>query len=80
MVTRTKSKVSYQGVGVYKISNKYFDKLIRQLRSKYTELVTTNKTIPNFSQSKNGILSIYGLASDQSQKQDAYFIGTASWG
>jgi KDO2-lipid IV(A) lauroyltransferase len=46
MVTRTKSKVSYQGVGVYK-NNKYFDKLIRQLRSKYnTELVTTNKTIP----------------------------------
>ena len=69
-------KVSYQGVGVYKkISNKYFDKLIRDLRSKYnTQLVTTSKTIPliNHNQ-KNGILSIYGLASDQSPKADRIF-------
>jgi lauroyl/myristoyl acyltransferase len=69
-------KVSYQGVGVYKkISNKYFDKLIRDLRSKYnTQLVTTSKTIPliNHNQ-KNGILSIYGLASDQSPKADPIF-------
>jgi lauroyl/myristoyl acyltransferase len=69
-------KVSYQGVGVYKkISNKYFDKLIRDLRSKYnTQLVTTSKTIPliNHNQ-KSGILSIYGLASDQSPKADRIF-------
>jgi lauroyl/myristoyl acyltransferase len=69
-------KVSYQGVGVYKkISNKYFDKLIRNLRSKYnTQLVTTSKTIPliNYNQ-KNGILSIYGLASDQSPKAERIF-------
>jgi lauroyl/myristoyl acyltransferase len=69
-------KVSYQGVGVYKkISNKYFDKLIRNLRSKYnTQLVTTSKTIPliNHNQ-KNGILSIYGLASDQSPKAERIF-------
>lgn len=69
-------KVSYQGIGVYKkIANKYFDKLIRDIRSKYnTELVATNKTIPLISHNqKNGILSIYGLASDQSPKHDRIF-------
>jgi KDO2-lipid IV(A) lauroyltransferase len=69
-------KVTYQGVGVYKkIANKYFDKLIRDIRSKYnTQLVTTNKTIPLISHNqKNGILSIYGLASDQSPKHDRIF-------
>jgi KDO2-lipid IV(A) lauroyltransferase len=32
-------KIGYHGVGVIKkLSNKYFDKLIRDIRSKYTEL------------------------------------------
>ncbi|WP_339920762.1 lysophospholipid acyltransferase family protein [uncultured Flavobacterium sp.] len=69
-------KVSYQGVGVYKkLSNNYFDKLVRDIRSKYnTELVTTSKTIPYISHNqKEGILSIYGLASDQSPKADRIF-------
>jgi KDO2-lipid IV(A) lauroyltransferase len=64
-------KIGYHGVGVYKkLSNKYFDKLIRDIRSKYnTELVNTSKTIPYRPKSKQGILSIYGLPSDQSQRQ-----------
>jgi lauroyl/myristoyl acyltransferase len=69
-------KISYQGVGVYKkLSNKYFDKLIRDIRSKYnTELVTTSKTIPYIANNqKEGILSIYALASDQSPKADRIF-------
>jgi KDO2-lipid IV(A) lauroyltransferase len=69
-------KVSYQGIGVYKkIANKYFDKLIRDIRSKYnTQLVVTNKTIPLIAHNqKEGILSIYGLASDQSPKLDRIF-------
>lgn len=69
-------KVTYQGVGVYKkIANKYFDKLIRNIRSKYnTELVITSKTIPLIAHNqKEGILSIYGLASDQSPKADRIF-------
>jgi lauroyl/myristoyl acyltransferase len=69
-------KISYQGIGVYKkISNKYFDKLIRDIRSKYnTQLVTTRDTIPLISNNqKTGILSIYGLASDQSPKSDRIF-------
>jgi KDO2-lipid IV(A) lauroyltransferase len=54
----------YHGVGVYKnISNKYFDKLIRDIRSKYnTELVHQKSK-------QRTRLSIYGLPSDQSQRQ-----------
>lgn len=69
-------KLSYQGIGVYKkINNKYFDKLVRDIRSKYnTELVVTNKTIPLISQNqKEGILSLYALVSDQSPKLDRIF-------
>ena len=69
-------KISYQGVGVYKkINNKYFDKLIRDIRSKYnTQLVVTNKTIPLIAQNqRENILSVYGLASDQSPKADRIF-------
>jgi len=64
-------KFSYQGVAVYKkIANRYFDKLIKDIRSKYnTDLVSTEKTIPLMSNNnRKGILSVYGLASDQSPK------------
>lgn len=64
-------KLSYQGIAVYKkIANKYFDKLTKDIRSKYnTELVSTDKTIPLMANNnRKGILSVYGLASDQSPK------------
>ena len=69
-------KLSFRGVAVYKkLANKYFDKLVRDIRSKYnTELVPTMKTIPLISNNKkNGILCVYGLASDQSPKADRIF-------
>ena len=69
-------KLSFQGVGVYKkLANKYFDKLVRDIRSKYnTELVPTYKTIPLIAHNqKNGIRCVYGLASDQSPKLDRIF-------
>ncbi|MFV8376200.1 lysophospholipid acyltransferase family protein [Flavobacterium sp. LB1P71] len=69
-------KISFQGVGVYKkLANKYFDKLVRDIRSKYnTELVPTNKTIPLIAHNqKNNIHCVYGLASDQSPKVDRIF-------
>jgi KDO2-lipid IV(A) lauroyltransferase len=69
-------KISYQGVGVYKkLSNNYFDKLIRDIRSKYnTELVSTSRTIPYIAHNqKEGILSMYGLPSDQSPKLGRIF-------
>ncbi|MFC5683740.1 lysophospholipid acyltransferase family protein [Flavobacterium sp. MAHUQ-51] len=64
-------KSSYQGVGVYKeIANRYFDKLVKDIRSEYkTELVSTVKTIPLMANNqRKGILSLYGMVSDQSPK------------
>lgn len=70
------NKTSFRGIGVYKkLSNKYFDKLIKDIRSKYeAELVTTRDTIPLIAKNqKEGNLCIYGLASDQSPKLDRIF-------
>ena len=70
------AKTKFKGIGVYKkIANKYFDKLIRDIRSKYNaELVETKKAIPLIAENqKNGILSMYGLASDQSPKLNRAF-------
>lgn len=69
-------KTKFKGIGVYKkIANKYFDKLIRDIRSKYNaELVETKKAIPLMAENqKNEILSMYGLASDQSPKLNRAF-------
>lgn len=69
-------KISFGGVAVYKkINNKYFDKLVIKIRSKYnTELVVTNKTIPFIAENhKKGILSLYALASDQSPARNRIF-------
>jgi lauroyl/myristoyl acyltransferase len=69
-------KISLKGVGVYKkLANQHFDKLVRNIRSKYnTELVPTNKTISLIADNyRNNIQCIYGLASDQSPKIDRIF-------
>lgn len=69
-------KIDFQGVAVYKkLANPYFDKLVRKIRSKYdTEMIETRKAIPTMAQNqRDGILSMYGLASDQSPKLDRIF-------
>lgn len=69
-------KLGFQGIAVYKkIANPYFDKLIRKIRSKYnTELIETKKAIPTMAQNqRDGVLALYGLASDQSPKLDRIF-------
>ncbi|MFN7100547.1 MAG: lysophospholipid acyltransferase family protein [Flavobacterium sp.] len=69
-------KVTTKGIGVYKkLANKHFDKLVRDIRSKYnTELVPTNQTIPLIANNhRNNIQCIYGFASDQSPKADRIF-------
>ncbi|WP_456314415.1 lysophospholipid acyltransferase family protein [Pseudomonas shirazensis] len=69
-------KIGFQGVAIYKkVANAYFDKLVRKIRSKYgTELIETRKAIPMMAQNqRDGILSMYGLASDQSPKLDRIF-------
>ncbi|WP_273566956.1 lysophospholipid acyltransferase family protein [Maribacter halichondriae] len=61
--------VKSKGYAVYqKVANKYFDKLVKDLRSKWnTILITTHETVKTVIRNeKNGITSIYGMVSDQS--------------
>jgi len=72
----TNPKLGFQGVAVYKkLANPYFDKLVRKIRTKYnTEMIETRKAIPTMAQhQRDGVLSLYGLASDQSPKLDRIF-------
>ncbi|SHM92449.1 lysophospholipid acyltransferase family protein [Flavobacterium chilense] len=69
-------KLAFKGIAVYKkVANPYFDKLVRKIRSKYnTEMIETRLAIPTMAKNqRNGILSMYGLASDQSPKLDRIF-------
>ena len=71
---------SHKGFAIYKkIANPYFDKLVRDIRSKFgASLITTKETIPTIEENhKNNLLSIYGFASDQSPKPSrAFYWGT----
>jgi lauroyl/myristoyl acyltransferase len=70
------SRMLFKGIGVYKkINNPYFDKLVRRIRAKYdAELVSTSNTIPFIAKNEaKGVLSMYGLASDQSPKINRAF-------
>lgn len=67
---------SFQGYAIYKkIANSYFDKLVRDIRSKFgATLITTKETIPTIEENfKKGHLGIYGFASDQSPKPSRAF-------
>lgn len=61
--------VQSKGYAVYqKVANKYFDKMVKDFRSKWnTELITTHETVKTVMRNKkSGISSIYGMVSDQS--------------
>lgn len=63
------NKISFKSIGIYKkVNNKYFDKLVRDIRSRLNaELVETKKTVDLMEYNeKNGIKAFYGFASDQS--------------
>ena len=63
--------ISFKGYGIYKqIANKYFDKLVRSIRSKFKAyLITTKQTKSTIeSNTKDGILGVYGFASDQTPR------------
>lgn len=71
-------KVNFKGVAVYKrVNNKYFDQLVKKIRSKYnTTLVVNNETIPLIAKNQRmQILSIYGIPSDQSpmRNKNSYY-------
>lgn len=68
--------ITFNGYAIYKkIANPYFDKLVRDIRSRFNaNLITTKETIPCIiSNKKNKLLSIYGFASDQSPKVSSAF-------
>jgi KDO2-lipid IV(A) lauroyltransferase len=70
------NKINFKGYAIYKrINNKYFDKLVRDIRSKFkANLITTKETIPTIRENfKNNVLGIYGFASDQSPKISSAF-------
>ena len=68
-VVSMNSKISFKGYGIYKkINNKYFDSLVRRIRSKFhAELIPINKTAEVIAHNySNHIPSLYGFVSDQS--------------
>jgi KDO2-lipid IV(A) lauroyltransferase len=68
--------INFQGYGIYKkIANKYFDKLVRDIRSRFkANLIDTKESIKVMTENqKSGILGLYGFASDQSPKMGKAF-------
>jgi KDO2-lipid IV(A) lauroyltransferase len=67
--------ITFKGYAIYKrIKNKYFDKLVKDIRSKHKAyLITTKetKTVIQENEAKR-ILGIYGFASDQSPRPTEY--------
>ena len=65
--------IKSRGNAVYKrLSNKYFDALVRRIRARYNSyLVTTKETVPVLTELKEkGVLTINGFVSDQSPKAE----------
>jgi Kdo2-lipid IVA lauroyltransferase/acyltransferase len=63
--------ITFEGIGIYKkIANPYFDKLVRDIRGRFkATLVTTKNTKSCIEENhKNGILGLYGFASDQTPR------------
>lgn len=63
--------ISFKGYGIYKqIANKYFDKLVRNIRSRFKAyLITTKQSKSTIEKNKkDGILGVYGFASDQTPR------------
>ncbi|WP_353778475.1 lysophospholipid acyltransferase family protein [Winogradskyella sp. 3972H.M.0a.05] len=67
----TENYFNFKGFGVYKkIKNKYFDALVRRIRSKYnTTLISTRDTYPKMVElTKQDVPFMIGFLSDQSPK------------
>ncbi|MDN3666861.1 lysophospholipid acyltransferase family protein [Algibacter miyuki] len=65
--------VNHKGYAVYKkLSNKYFDALIKRIRAKYnSHLITTKETVPTLLRAKvNNELTFNGFVFDQSPKAE----------
>ena len=72
------SRITFEGFAIYKrINNKYFDDLVKKIRSRFKAyLITTKETVPTIEENnEKGIKGLYGFASDQSPqvKQKTYW-------
>lgn len=75
-VVALNKKISFKGVAVYKkVNNKYFDDLVKKIRSRFnTTLVVNNETIPLIANNqRNKVFSMYGIPSDQSPTLNRIF-------
>jgi KDO2-lipid IV(A) lauroyltransferase len=71
------SQSTFTGYGIYKkLANRHFDKLVRNIRSRFEAvLITTKETIPTIEENfKAKKLGTYGFASDQSPKLNNYTV------
>lgn len=69
-------KARTEGYAIYKkLSNPYFDKLVRDIRSRFkANLITNRETIPIIIENnKNKKIGAYGFASDQSPRINSVF-------
>lgn len=65
-------KIHFKGYAIYKkITNPHFDKLVRNIRSKFKAyLISTKETIPTIIENEeNNTLAVYGFASDQTPRR-----------
>ncbi|MES2747376.1 MAG: lysophospholipid acyltransferase family protein [Bacteroidota bacterium] len=65
-------KINFKGYAIYKrIANPYFDKLVKNIRSKFKAyLITTKETSGTIEKNtKDGVLGVYGFASDQTPRR-----------
>lgn len=75
--------ITFEGFAIYKkINNHYFDKLVKDIRSRFKAiLITTKETIPVIEKNiSNNHLGIYGFASDQSPQESKAFHWTKFMG
>ncbi|CAM3545252.1 lipid A biosynthesis acyltransferase [Flavobacterium saliperosum S13] len=75
--------IKFKGFGIYKtIRNKYFDKLVRDIRGKFdaTLIDTKETTKVMIDNHKKGVLGVYGFAADQSPKASKAFHWTKFMG
>lgn len=63
--------ITFRGYAIYKrINNEHFDKLVRDIRSKFKAYLITTKETKNVIEKniREGILGVYGFASDQTPR------------
>lgn len=75
--------IKFEGIGIYKkIRNKYFDKLVRDIRGRFNAVLVDAKDATKLmiENHKKGVLGVYGFAADQSPKVNKAFHWTKFMG